>query len=38
VGKLYEIGPGLEREGTIESDVFDAGLFPQWGRLSFEAN
>ena len=37
VGKLYEIGPGLEREGTIESDVFDAALFTQWGRLSFEA-
>ncbi len=37
VGKLYEIGPGLEREGTLESDVFDAGLFSQWGRLTFEA-
>ncbi|MGD0049978.1 MAG: hypothetical protein ABSE42_23535 [Bryobacteraceae bacterium] len=37
VGKLYEIGPGLEREGTLESDVFDAALFSQWGRLSFEA-
>ena len=24
-GKVYEIGPGLEREGSIESDVFDAG-------------
>ena len=34
VGKLYEIGPGLEREGTIESDVFDAGFFSQWGRLT----
>ena len=38
VGKLYEIGPGLEREGTLESDVFDAALFSQWGRLSFEAH
>ena len=37
VGKIYEIGPGLAREGSIESDVFDAGLFSQWGRLSFEA-
>ena len=36
VGKLYEIGPGLEREGSIESDVFDAGIFSQWGRLSFK--
>ncbi len=38
VGKLYEIGPGLEHEGTLESDVFDANLFSQWGRLSFEAH
>jgi sugar lactone lactonase YvrE len=37
VGKIYEIGPGLAREGSLESDVFDAGLFSQWGRLSFEA-
>jgi len=37
VGKIYEIGPGLAHEGSVESDVFDAGLFSQWGRLSFEA-
>jgi len=37
VGKIYQIGPGLAREGSVESDVFDAGLFSQWGRLSFEA-
>ena len=37
VGKVYEIGPGLEHEGSIESDVFDAGLFRLWGRLSFTA-
>jgi hypothetical protein len=36
VGKVYEIGPGFEREGSIESDVFDAGLFSQWGRLTFK--
>ena len=36
-GKVYEIGPGLEREGTLESDVFDAGGYTLWGRLSFEA-
>jgi hypothetical protein len=36
VGKVYAIGPGLEREGSIESDVFDAGLFSQWGRLTFK--
>ena len=38
VGKVYEIGPGLEKEGTIESDTFDASIFSLWGRLSFEAN
>jgi sugar lactone lactonase YvrE len=37
VGKVYEIGPGLEHEGTIESDVFDANMYSLWGRLSFEA-
>ena len=31
-------GPELEHEGTIESDVFDAGMYSLWGRLSFEAN
>jgi hypothetical protein len=36
VGKVYEIGPAFEREGSIESDVFDAGLFSQWGRLTFK--
>ncbi|MGE5647898.1 MAG: hypothetical protein ACM336_19145 [Acidobacteriota bacterium] len=35
VGKVYQIGPGLEKEGVIESDVFDAGMFSYWGRLSF---
>ena len=38
VGRVYEIGPGLEHEGTLESDVFDAGMYTLWGRLSFEAN
>ncbi|HLK69518.1 MAG TPA: hypothetical protein VKU19_39080 [Bryobacteraceae bacterium] len=36
VGKVYEIGPGVEKEGTIESDVFDSSMFSTWGRLSFE--
>ncbi len=35
VGKVYQIGPGLEKEGTLDSDVFDAELFSRWGRLSF---
>jgi sugar lactone lactonase YvrE len=37
VGKIFEIGPGLEKQGTIESDVFDASMYSLWGRLSFEA-
>jgi len=36
-GKVFEIGSGLEHEGSIESDVFDAGLFSYWGRLTFTA-
>jgi len=36
IGKVYRIGPGLEKEGSVESDVFDAGLFSLWGRLIFE--
>jgi hypothetical protein len=37
-GKVFEIGPGIEREGTLESDVFDAAMYSLWGRLSFQAN
>jgi hypothetical protein len=36
VGKVEQIGPELEPEGTLESDVFDAGMFTLWGRLSFD--
>jgi sugar lactone lactonase YvrE len=38
VGKIYELGPQLAHEGTLESTVFDAGFFSHWGRLSFEAH
>ena len=37
-GKVFEIGSHLENEGSIESDVFDAGLFSLWGRLDFTAD
>ena len=37
VGKVYDIGPGLEQQGTVESDVFDSSMYSLWGRLSFEA-
>src|SRR5581483_681515 len=35
-GKIYELGPAPEHEGTIESDLFDAGLYTAWGRLTFD--
>jgi sugar lactone lactonase YvrE len=38
VGKVYEIGPEAEREGAIESDVFDSSMYSLWGRLSFEGH
>jgi hypothetical protein len=34
VGKVFRAGPGIEAEGTIESDVFDTGGFSTWGRLT----
>jgi hypothetical protein len=34
VGKVFRVGSGIEPEGTIESDVFDAGGFSLWGRLN----
>ena len=37
VGKVFQAGPELEKEGWIESEVFDAELFSYWGRLRFEA-
>jgi sugar lactone lactonase YvrE len=34
IGKLFSIGPELEQSGIFESDIFDAGAFSYWGRLS----
>jgi hypothetical protein len=34
LGKIFVLGPGLEPEGTYESDVFDARIFSLWGRAS----
>jgi hypothetical protein len=33
VGKVFQFGPEMEKSGSIESDVFDAGAFSYWGRL-----
>jgi len=38
IGKIFSIGPELDSAGTIESDVFDAGAFTYWGRLSTESH
>ena len=35
LGKVFLLGPGPEREGTYESDVFDAKIFSRWGRADF---
>ena len=34
IGQVYRLGPELEREGSVESEALDAGLFSYWGRLS----
>jgi sugar lactone lactonase YvrE len=34
IGKVIAIGPQMESTGTFESDVYDAGAFTYWGRLS----
>jgi hypothetical protein len=34
IGKIFSIGPEVEQTGVFESDIFDAGAFSYWGRLS----
>jgi hypothetical protein len=34
VGKIFQIGPGFEKQGTYESDPLDAGSFAYWGRVN----
>jgi sugar lactone lactonase YvrE len=38
LGKIFVLGPGLESEGTYESDVFDARIFSLWGRASIRSS
>jgi hypothetical protein len=33
VGNLYAISPGLEKTGTLESEVLDANDFAYWGKV-----
>ena len=35
LGKIFVLGPNPEKEGTYESDVFDAKIFSRWGRAEF---
>jgi sugar lactone lactonase YvrE len=36
IGKLFQLGPELDKEGSVESDVLDAGAFSYWGRARLE--
>lgn len=36
IGKVFELGPALETEGTFESEPLDAGIFSNWGRLEWK--
>jgi len=38
LGKVFVLGPGAEKEGSYESDVFDAKIFSRWGRAEFRGN
>jgi hypothetical protein len=35
LGKIFVLGPAPEKEGTYQSDVFDAKIFSRWGRADF---
>ncbi len=34
-GKVFALGPEYEPEGSFESQVFDAKIFSQWGKLTW---
>jgi hypothetical protein len=38
LGKIFLLGPGLESQGTYESDVFDARVFSRFGRSTVRSN
>ncbi len=37
IGKLFQIGPSVEKDGVLESEVLDASWFAEWGRLAPKA-
>ena len=38
IGRVYRIGPVLEKQGTFESEVLDAASFTYWGRISYRGS
>jgi hypothetical protein len=38
IGKVYRIGSDLEKQGTFESEVLDAGSFTYWGRIGYRGS
>jgi hypothetical protein len=36
IGKVYQLGPEIEKRGTFESEPLDVGFFSYWGRLSYK--
>src|SRR5215469_13711573 len=34
-GKVFTLGPDYAKDGTFESDTFDARIFSHWGRLTW---
>ena len=38
LGKIFLLGPELEKEGVFESDVFDARNFSLWGRAEIRGS
>jgi sugar lactone lactonase YvrE len=35
IGRVYRLGAALEKSGSFESDVLDAGAFAYWGRIGY---
>jgi hypothetical protein len=38
VGKIYQIGPELEKEGSYESEPLDGAFFSYWGRIRHKSD
>ncbi len=34
-GKVFQLGPAIEKEGSYESEPFDSDLFARWGRMEW---